>query len=162
MSKAVSLYVILFFLIFFPVLDISGHFINIVEFYIYALFFFNIKKMIPIAAVKIYIVYLVLFFISVVFTALIASKPINNYDFFILRNGAQLVCLLSILYLRIFEIFKEETPEKLKMIILRCFYILALPAFLVFAERLNLLNSRQIVKLLYKPQFFFLDANVFS
>ena len=146
MKSTWSLYLILFFLIFFPVLDISGHFINIPEFYIYLLFAMNIKKIVPIKTVRIFIVYTFLFFCTVVFTALIAAKPINNYDIFVLRNSAQLICLLSILYLYIQNIFKDKTAEELKGIILRCFYILSLPALVIYLERLNVFNTREIVK----------------
>lgn len=162
MKSSKSLYLILFGLMFFPVLDVSGHFINFVEFYIYILFAMNLKKIIPLSTVKIFIVYMFLFFLTVVFTALVANKPINNYDIFILRNCAQLICLLSVLYLYISEISQKSSTTELKNIILKSFYILSLPALLVYLQRMNILEAREIVKLLYKPQFFFLEADVFS
>lgn len=149
-------------LIFFPVLDLSGHFINLVEFYIYFLFALNVKKLIPVSTIRIIIVYTVLFFIAVVFTSLMASKPINNYDIFVIRNCAQLICLFSVMYVKIMEISCECKKPEFTQFLINCLYILSLPALLIYFERVNFLNVREVVKVLYKPQFFFLGADMFS
>lgn len=126
MKETWSVYFILFLMIFIPVLDISGHFLNLVELYIYFIFILNIKKLTPFNTVKIFWVYVLLFSLVVVFTAILASKPINNYDLFILRNAIQLIALMSVLYFKVLKIYQLE-GEKFKQFIFRCFCILSLP-----------------------------------
>ena len=161
MKSVLFLHIALFGFIFFPVIDVSGHFINLAEFYIYILFAFNVKKMLPVPTIKIFIIYLILFFVSVVFTAVMAGKPVNNYDIFVIRNCAQLICLMSVLYLNIKRISTESSYDEFKDVAIKSFYILSLPALLIFFQRLNILNAREWVQYLYKPQFFFLDADLF-
>jgi hypothetical protein len=156
-----SVYFILVLMIFCPVLDISGHFINLVELYVYLLLILNIKKLVPFNVVKIFWVYIALFSLAVVFTALLASKPINNYDLFIIRNAFQFTGLMSVLYFKILKIYQED-KEHFNHFIFRCFCILSLPALIVILQRLNIFNMRAIVIALYKPQFFFLSADLFS
>lgn len=162
MKATTSLYLMLFVLILFPVLDISGHFINIVEFYIYISFFLNIKKYSPNKTVFVFIVYMGLFFVTVVLTAILAGKPVNNHDIFILRNGTQLIFLFYLLYSRLVEIKTLHSYLELQNVLKKCFVILSIPALIVYLQRADLLNARSIVNVLYKPQFFFLAGDLFS
>ena len=161
MKETCSVYLILILMVFCPVLDISGHFINLVELYVYLLLILNVKKLVPFNVVKIFWVYVFLFSVTVVFTAILASKPINNYDLFIIRNAVQLIGLMSVLYFKVLKIYQEE-KDYFKQFIFRCFCILSLPAVVVLLQRMNLFNMREIVIALYKPQFFFLSADLFS
>lgn len=163
MKQEWSVYLILSLMIFCPVLDISGHFINLMEFYAYLLMILNVRKLVSFNVLKIYWVYVFLFSLVICFTAVLAAKPINNYDLFVVRNAVQFIALMSVLYFKIEEIYKkdEASKEEFKKFILKCFFILSLPALVVYLQRIDLLNARSLVIALYKPQFFFLDADLF-
>jgi len=162
MKSQYAVFFILALTIFCPVIDLSGHFINLAEFYVYFLFIMGLKKSLPVYSLKVLSVYFVAFFVVCVFTSIIAFKPINNYDVFILRNCAQLICLLSVLYSRFITIQKECDNESFHNFILQVFYLLSLPAVVVLLQRFDILHMRELVLWLYKPQFFFLDKQVFS
>lgn len=162
MKEKLTLYFMLFLLIMMPVLDISGHFINLAEFYLYIAFFLNLKKIRKTLVAVPFMTYTILFFVSVLLTSVLAGEVLNNYDIFVLRNMAQLVMGLVLFY-SILQHFREKNNEEEQYkTILWCFGILSLPALIVFLQSLNMFGMRSLVQLLYKPQFFFLKAEDFS
>lgn len=162
MSDKASFLFMLFLLVMMPVLDISGHFINLAEFYLYGAFFLNVKTIKKTPMAFPFIVYLVLFFITTLLTGALAGEALNNHDIFVLRNMGQMVVGLLLFHTHLSNYKKHASLEDQHQTFLLCFAILTIPAIVVFLQSINLFNMRSLVQWLYKPQFFFLKAEDFS
>lgn len=162
MNDRTSLLFMLFLLVMMPVLDISGHFINLAEFYLYGAFSLNVKKIKKTPMAFPFIVYLVLFFLTTLLTAALAGEALNNYDIFVLRNMGQMVVGLMLFHTHLINYKSHSSPEKQHETYLLCFAVLTIPSVVVFLQSINVFNMRFVVQWLYKPQFFFLKAEDFS
>lgn len=158
----IKFYLVIFFLLFFPVLDLSGHFISIQEFYLYGATFLALKDLKKNPFAPAYLWYFIGFFFVIIITSLIAQTSLNNHDMFNLRNCAQSICAFF-LFDRWFRLLTSKQSEHfLHRFVLSCFIIVSLPCLLVYVQRLNLLGARDIVISLYKPQFHFLGSEQFA
>ncbi len=143
-----------------PVVLIKGHYINFVEFYLYLLFFVNIKRIKKNPIASTFILYGMLYIVTIVFTSIISGSVINNHDLYIIRNLVQLVLTIYLM-----DIYFNETSfdmikhEKLAIYL---FGIFTLPSIIVFLQKFNVFNARELVLNLYQPKFFFLDGSVFA
>lgn len=158
----IKIYGILFLLLFFPVLDISGHFINVQEFFLYIATLFSLKSFKKHTLVPSYLFYLVGFFFVALITSLLAQTSLNNHDLFTIRNCAQSICAFFLFDLWFRRVAENRSKEHLHQFVVMLLFIATLPVVLVFFQRLDIFNVREIVMLLYKPQFHFLGEEQFS
>ncbi len=147
-----------------PIVDFRGHLINPVEFYLYALFFLNLRHIKKHALSGSYLVYAVLFFVTTLFTAWLAGKALNNHDFYILRNIVQSIIALYLFSIHLDSPTPDPQHEHLRRSrsILLLFTVLSIPSLLVFLQRFDILSLRSVVVALYKPQFHYLGQDVFE
>lgn len=157
-----KLYFIILFLLFFPVLDIGGHFISAQEIFLYLASLFSLKKFRKQSLVSPYLFYFFGFFVMLLITSMLAQSTLNNHDIYVLRNCAQSICALFLFdhwFRSIADRYSHlEMPKILTMVITLC----TLPCLLVFLQRVDLFGMRDIVLTLYKPQFHFLGEEQFS
>lgn len=158
----IKFYLALLFLLFCPVIDLSGHFISLPEIYLYVATLVSIKHLKKNPFVPVYLLYFVGFFFVMLFTALTAQASINNHDLFVLRNCAQAICSFFLFDRWFREVGKDQSEESLHRFLLTTLIIASLPCVLVFLQRLDLFGMREIVISLYKPQFHFLGSDEFS
>lgn len=158
----IKIYGILFLLLFFPVLEISGHFISVPEFFLYVATLFSLKSFKKHTLVPSYLFYLVGFFFVALTTSLLAQTSLNNHDLFTLRNCAQSICAFFLFDLWFRRASEDRTKEQLHQFIVMLIVVATLPILLVFFQRIDLFNLREVVMLLYKPQFHFLGEEQFS
>lgn len=157
-----TLFILLIILILMPVLDINGHFINLAEFYLYIVFFLNLKRIQKSSLVPPFVIYTVLFFITTMLTASMAGEVLNNYDIFVIRNMVQLIISLILFNSFLVTYTENDNEEEHFRTFCWCFGILTIPALIVYLQSANLFKAREIVQFLYKPQFFFLKAEDFA
>jgi hypothetical protein len=155
------LFILITILILMPVLDISGHFINLSEFYLYIIFFLNIKNIKKSFLVTPFAIYTILFFITTILTAAMAGEVLNNYDIFVIRNMIQLIISLILFNTFLVTYAENESKNEHFRTFCWCFGILTIPALIVYLQSANVFKARELVQLLYKPQFFFLKAEDF-
>ncbi len=156
-----QIYTLLLLLIMMPVIQLSGHFINLSEFYLYIMFLINLKHYRVDVNARVILTYLVLFLLVCVLTSLQAGAFLNNHDFFILRNGFQFFMAILIFNYLLGTSVTTGNVKAFERLMRRCLTILSLPALIVFLQRFNVFGFRELVIFLYKPQFFFLKADMF-
>jgi len=157
-----------------PVLNISGHFIYPPELFIYSLFFwklffsnnsgdkqedFNNHATQSNGVLTAHIIYILLFSVTAMLTAYMAGQSVNNYDFYIFRNILQVIICIKLFDEKLKQLIVDS---KFELTIFVLLIILAVPAFIVYLQLLNIFSMRDLVIDLYKPQFFFLDAKSFA
>lgn len=158
----VKFFIFIFFIILCPVINLGGHYINLAEFYLYLMFFVNIKNIKNNVVAMIFIRYAVLFFCTVILCAFMAQKAVNNHDIFIIRNCLQLVCAIFLFQIYSDSIKENSTDIEWQMVFYKAVFLLSLPAFFVFLQRINLFGFRDIMITLYQPKFHFLSAEIFE
>ncbi len=162
MVRTIGIYSVLIFLVLFPVLQIAGHFIPLQEFYLYLSVIIGAKYFKRGLFATTYIFYFFALLFVILLTSIMSQSSINNHDIFILRNCLQGICAFFIFDRWLRNIGSAFDSERLTTILINCFVILSIPSFIVFAQKLNLFEMREIVIALYKPQFHFLGADQFS
>jgi len=156
MNSKTSFLLTIIFLILCPVLSIFEHDINLAEFYIYLAFVINLKRIEKNPISTAFLVYAVLFLVTIITTSTIAGQSINNHDIFIIRNCLQLSMAFSL-----FQTYLK-TIDRDDKFILRCCIILTIPALLIFLQKINLLSARELIIYLYRPKFHYLGAETFT
>lgn len=148
--------------LFFPVLDLAGHRIVLTEFYTYAIFLLNLKRLKTNPLVIPYAFYAIAFFLTVLFTALLAGVVINNHDIYTLRNIVQFYLALLLFHSFFLELKEKYSREQFEIFIFYSLVLLSIPALIVYLQRFNPFGFRELIMALYKPKFFFLEASAFS
>lgn len=156
MTNSSKFLLILLILILGPVLNIKGHYINPSEFYLYIVFFLNLKNLKPDPVATTFMRYGLFFTMTIILTSVLAGNFINNHDIFILRN-----CLQLIFSIFLFKYYLDNIPDK-EDLIFKSFILLSIPALFVFLQRLDLFNFRDFIGYFYQAKFHELKADVFS
>jgi hypothetical protein len=162
LSKDARSLVLLFaFILLSPVVEPGGSRINFAEFYIYASFIINAKKITKNRYFLILMGASVGFLAVTLFTSLLAGTVLNGHDIFMLRLMVQSAMACALINYRLQNILKDN-PEQLNLLFYRLTLVGFIPTIVVILQKLNLLGFRNIMNRIYTPKFFFTSGEVFS